>query len=184
MEPFIGQIMIFGFNFAPRGWAFCQGQLLSIAQNTALFSLLGTTYGGDGRTTFGLPDLRGRVPMGLGTGPGLSSRTIGQKIGTETTTLNVTQLPAHNHVATGSINASNEVGTDQIPTATANTLGGGIVSNRPVSNFNSAAPNVQLNSAMAVTVENAGGGQAFNNIQPSLVLNYSIALVGIFPSRS
>ena len=96
-EPFLGEISMFGGNFAPRGWAFCDGQLLSIAQNSALFSLLGTIYGGDGRTTFGLPDLRGRVPMHHGNGPGLSSHPIGQKSGSETVILNVLQLPAHNH---------------------------------------------------------------------------------------
>ena len=99
MEPLLGQIIMFGGNFAPRGWAFCDGQLLPIAQNTALSSILGTTYGGDGRTTFGLPDLRGRVPMGGGHGPGLSPRSLGQKGGNETTTLTVSNLPPHNHSA-------------------------------------------------------------------------------------
>jgi microcystin-dependent protein len=99
-EPFIGEIMIFGGNFAPRGWAFCDGQLLPVSQNTALFSLLGTTYGGDGRTTFALPDLRGRVPLHPGTGPGLSSRQLGEKGGTETNVLTIGQMPAHNHTIT------------------------------------------------------------------------------------
>jgi len=99
MEPLIGQIMMFAGNFAPRGWAFCEGQLLAINQYQALFSILGTTYGGDGRTTFGLPDLRGRVPMHPGNGPGLSSKRLGQKGGSETNTLNVSQLPSHNHLS-------------------------------------------------------------------------------------
>ncbi len=99
-SPFIGEILMFGGNFAPRSWAFCDGQLLSIAQNTALFSILGTTYGGDGRVTFGLPELRGRVAMHPGSGPGLTTRGLGEKGGTETVTLNTTQIPAHNHTAT------------------------------------------------------------------------------------
>ena len=98
MDPFIGLIVMFGGNFAPRGWALCDGQLLSISSNSALFSILGTTYGGDGRTTFGLPDLRGRVPMHPGTGPGLSPRTLGQKSGTETVQLTTAQLPPHTRV--------------------------------------------------------------------------------------
>ena len=99
MDPMLAQIMMFGGNFAPRGWAFCDGQLLPISQYTALFSIIGTTYGGDGRTTFALPDLRGRAPIHAGTGPGLSTRKIGQKFGTQEDYLNVTQLPSHNHLA-------------------------------------------------------------------------------------
>jgi microcystin-dependent protein len=184
MEPFLGMISIFGFNFAPRGWAFCQGQLLPIAQNTALFALLGTIYGGDGRTTFALPDLRGRVPIGMGTGPGLSLRQIGQRLGTETNTLTTSNLPSHTHTATGTIKASDQVGTEQIPSALTNTPGAGVVSNRPVSSFNNGSPNVVLNSDMQITVANTGGNQAFNNMQPSLAMNFSIALQGIFPSRN
>ena len=99
-EPFIAEIIMFGGNFAPRGWAFCDGQLLAINTNQALFSLLGTTYGGDGRTTFGLPDLRGRVPVHPGTGPGLTQRRLGEKGGTETNTMNINQMPEHNHIIT------------------------------------------------------------------------------------
>jgi microcystin-dependent protein len=113
-EPFIGEIKMFGGNFAPRGFAFCDGQLLSISQNTALFAILGTTYGGDGRTTFGLPDLRGRVPVHAGTGPGLSSYRIGQKGGTETTTITVANLPAHSHPYAAP--AVSEDGNTSVPT--------------------------------------------------------------------
>ena len=103
-EPFLAEVKIVGFNFAPRGWAQCDGQILPINQYQALFSILGTTYGGDGRTTFGLPDLRGRVAMHPGNGPGLSPRQLGQKTGTETNTLTVNQMPAHNHTASGTVN--------------------------------------------------------------------------------
>ena len=110
VEPFIGEISMVAFTFAPRGWAFCDGQLLAISQNTALFSLIGTTYGGDGRTTFALPDLRGRVPLHMGNGPGLTSRPEGQKGGSETVTLTVSQMPAHNHQANASSTTSDKPG--------------------------------------------------------------------------
>lgn len=115
METFLGQIIMFGGNFAPRGWAFCNGSLIAINQNQALFSLLGTTYGGDGRTTFALPDLRGRAPIHYGQGPGLSNRTLGEKSGVESNILNVNQLPSHNHLASGAVKASNVVATDSDP---------------------------------------------------------------------
>ena len=184
MEPFIGQIQAFGFNFAPRGWALCEGQLLSISANTALFSLLGTTYGGDGRTTFGLPDLRGRVPMGQGNGPGLSDRRLGAKVGSETNHITIAQMPAHGHAATNTttfeIAVNSETGEDP----------------NPVNQFLSGGNNIFLDEAganqklggvsgnVATTIGNTGGGQAVDNIQPSEVINYCIALVGIFPSRN
>lgn len=166
MEPFIGQIIMFGGNFAPRGWALCDGQLLSIASNTALFSILGTTYGGDGRTTFGLPDLRGRFPMHAGNGPGLTSRRLGEAGGTETNTLNVNQLPSHNHPI-----ATKEEGNTDNPVG-AYVAGDG-------TNAFADSTDGNLNPT-----GNTGGNQSVNNIPPYRTVNYIIALVGIFPSRS
>ncbi|MBR9921332.1 MAG: phage tail protein [Bacteroidetes bacterium] len=185
MEPFIGQIQIFGFNWAPRGWALCDGQLLPIAQNTALFSLIGTTYGGDGRTTFALPDLRGRAALHHGHGPGLSTRPIGQKGGTETTTLNMTNLPSHTHTAVvgGSVQlpvSGNEPDTDS--------PSGAFLSAQSDDFYNGAASAGEfagaLSTNLTVTNGNTGGNIPFNNMEPFLVVNYSIALVGIFPSRN
>ena len=172
-EPFIGEIRMVGFNFAPRGWALCDGQLLAIAQNTALFSLLGTIYGGDGRTTFGLPDLRSRVPMHAGTGPGLTPRQLGAKFGLETVTLNVTQLPAHTHAAqasSGSGNANSPIGRIWSKDA-------GVQS----ATYTGNAPD---GSMAANAIANAGGGQAHDNMPPVQVVNFVIALVGLYPSRN
>lgn len=195
MEPFIGQIMMFGGNFAPRGWAFCDGQLLSIASNTALFSILGTTYGGDGRTTFALPDLRGRVAVHPGTGPGLSTRRLGQRTGTEYNVLSVLNLPSHTHTATFkpysfpiAIPAVDDDANSDEPTNNAlaipNIGGGNQI-------YSTAAPDTQLGPDSGevqvggnVTVYNTGGSQPLNNMQPFLATNYIIALVGLFPSRS
>ena len=173
MEPFLGQIQVFGFNFAPRGWAKCDGTLLAISQYQALFSLLGTTYGGDGRTTFGLPDMRGRVSSHQGTGPGLSPRSIGQKMGEENTTLtNANQIPSHSHTVSG----ANVQGDDTDPT-TGN--GFGIASN------DLYLENEPGTAMGAGTIQVSGGGsQGHNTMQPTLVLNYCIALVGTFPSRN
>ena len=175
MEPFIGQIMMFGGNFAPRGWALCDGQLLPIAQNSALFSILGTTYGGDGKTTFGLPDLRGRAPMHAGHGPGLSARQLGQKSGSETNTLTTNQIPSHKH----GLNASNEPGS--INTAAGNSLGSFGQSLPPSGPYTSSSPNTPMNAG---AIGSTGGGQPVNNMQPFQVVNFVIALQGIFPSRS
>lgn len=174
-EPFIGQIQIFGFSFPPRGWAHCDGQLLAISNYTALFSLLGTTFGGDGRTSFGLPDLRGRVAVHVGTGPGLPTVTWGQRAGSPTVVLSVNNLPPHRHTAT--INASSSQGTEQGP------AGNVLADDRRETQYSASAPDVTMDAAM-VTVGNTGGGQSFSIMQPYLGLYHSIALVGIFPSRN
>ena len=161
-EPFIGEISIFGFNFAPRGWSTCDGQLLAISSNQALFSLLGTTYGGDGRTTFGLPDLRGRLPMHFGSGPGLTNRPIGQRGGAEQVTLTVGTMPSHNHTL--------ELATTDGPPPDTYVV---------VPNYSSTA-NATLDEELGMT----GGGQAHDNMPPFQVLNFCIALVGVFPSRN
>jgi microcystin-dependent protein len=175
MDAFLGEIRLMGFPFAPKGWAYCQGQLLSVPQNAALFSLLGTTYGGDGRTTFGLPDLRGRVIIGAGTGPGLSSHSIGQQGGQESVTLTLDQAPAHGHSFSGTIQT-----------------GGGAEFNSPANNFPaegsatqfaSGTPTVPLALGTLVGQLSPVGGQAHENRQPTLVLNYAIATQGYFPSR-
>jgi len=166
MEPFIGQVIAFGGNFAPRGWAFCDGQLLAINQHDALFSILGTTYGGDGRTTFGLPDLRGRVTLQQGNGPGLTNRALGAKGGTETNTITTNQLPAHGH----SINANEE--------ANATDPSGNNIAGTGTASFAPSA-DVSMNPT-----GNTGGGQSVNNIEPFECVNYIIALVGIYPSRN
>lgn len=167
-DPFVAEIKIFAGNFAPRGWAFCNGQLLPIAQNTALFSLVGTTYGGDGRTTFGLPNLQGRAPMHPGNGPGLTSRRLGESGGVETVTLTEAQMPQHSHPMIGIPSASQ-------PSPDA----GHGIGNAPM--YATPGPTV----AMAANAVGAtGGSQAHNNMQPYLAINYVIALQGIYPPRS
>lgn len=180
MEPMIGEIRIFAGNFAPRGWSFCDGQLLSVAQNSALFSILGTTYGGDGRTTFALPDLRGRAAIGPGTGPGLSTYNLGARGGTESVTLTVNQMPSHNHPAQVTVS----VGANTEPAISAeaanNTLG---EAGANVYNNNAADEKLGGVSATA-TIGNMGGNQPHENRQPYLAVYYIIALQGIYPSRS
>jgi microcystin-dependent protein len=169
-EPFIGEIRLFPYNFAPRSWAFCNGQILPIAQNTALFSLLGTTYGGNGQTTFALPDLRGRHANSSGQGPGLSSYDLGQVGGTETQTLSVNQIPAHNH----GIHVF-AVKDDPNANSPQNNL------NANGNFYNTAAGDVQMKPP---TCDLTGGNQPFQILDPYLTLNYCIALEGIFPSRN
>jgi microcystin-dependent protein len=186
-EPFIGQIQPFGFDFAPRGWALCDGQLLPISQNTALFSLLGITYGGNGTTTFALPDLRGRLPMHQGTGPGLSMRKMGQKPGTEITVLTLAQMPSHNHAATATLTGTMRCNSDNgdVDTPPGHTLGR--VPNRNVYSDQPPDSDMAANSVTVsgnVTVANNGGSQPFSIMNPCLVINWCIALVGLFPSRS
>jgi microcystin-dependent protein len=174
MDFYIAQIFMFGGNFAPRSTAFCDGQILSIAANTALFSLLGTTYGGDGRTTFALPDLRGRVPMGAGNGPGLTPRELGERGGTESITLTTNQLPSHTHVATLNVSTA---------AATATSPSGNVLAAAEREVYAPSASMVAA-SASAVTVQPAGGGQPFSIVQPYLVISFCIATQGIFPSRN
>ncbi|NQX78659.1 tail fiber protein [Gilvibacter sp.] len=184
MDPFIGQIIMFAGNFAPRGWALCEGQLLPISSHTALFSILGTTYGGDGRTTFKLPDLRGRAPIGNGQGPGLSPRQLGQLSGSESTVLQVANLPAHNHAA--SLKVSSADATQSAATADSSIATPGSLSGRTFTatqGFNAAAPDVTLNTG-SVETNLTGNGAPANNMQPYQVVNYIIALQGVYPSRS
>jgi microcystin-dependent protein len=180
-QPFLAQIALFPYNFAPRGWARCQGQLMSISQNTALFSLLGTYYGGDGKTTFGLPDLQSRVPVGTGQGPGLSNYTIGEETGVERVTLLSNENASHNH----SLNATTDNGT--VITAAGNQLAKAFSGTRTSANTgliyssNSNAPNTSL---APNAISNTGGNLPHNNIQPYQCLSYCIALQGIYPSRN
>jgi len=195
-QPFIGEIMTVPYNFAPRNWAYCAGQTMSIAQNTALFSLLGTIYGGNGQTTFALPDLRGRAAMGQGQGPGLSSYTLGEVGGTENVTLLSTQMPIHTHSlagVTGTLNAVDLKATEQSPQAGAYLARG--VDTAPTPDM---TPEIYLPAAqgdpatkvplasinMAGSPATAGGSQPFSNMQPYLVLAPIIALFGIYPSRN
>ncbi len=172
LDPFVGEVTLFAGNFAPRGWAFCAGQLLPIAQNTALFSLLGTNYGGDGRTTFGLPDLRGRSPLhvGSGQGPGLQAHSLGEMAGEASVTLSTTQIPAHTHALQASTAAS-----VSSPSSTVNlsATSAGNVYRDPTNPV-----------AMSQTVLSShGSSQPHNNRQPYLSLNFIIALQGVFPPR-
>lgn len=179
MEPLLGTIIMFAGNFAPRGWALCQGQLLAISSNTALFSILGTTYGGDGRTTFGLPDLRGRAPVQQGSGPGLSNRTLGQRGGVEQVTLSQAQLPVHSHAATATQNVVAGAGDSNAPSGR---IPAGLVRETA---YSSLAADAQLSAgSVDVTVQNAGSGQAVDTLSPYLAINFIIALQGIFPSRN
>jgi microcystin-dependent protein len=172
-EPFLGQIILVPYNFAPRGWAFCNGQLLSIAQNTALFSLLGTTYGGNGQTTFALPDLRGRVPISSGQSPGLQNYDLGQVGGAESQTLTASQMPMHNH----SVQALTDAVTTSSPTS--NFLG---TAPRGANLY--APPSANTTQMSPQMIAAAGGSQPFDIRDPYLTLNYCIALEGVFPSRS
>lgn len=168
-EPFVGEVRMFAGNFAPRGWAFCDGQLLAVSQNDALFSLLGTIYGGDGRTTFGLPDLRGRVPIHPGSGPGLSPRRLGAKAGSENETLTVNQLPSHSSGMQASTNAAS---TPNAPNNVfARSVGDAYASDFSPANMSTA------------TISNVGGSRSHSNLMPFLCINFIIALFGIYPSR-
>jgi microcystin-dependent protein len=172
MDPFVAEIRIFPFNFAPKGWAFCNGQLMPISQNTALFSLLGTTYGGDGKATFALPNLQGSVPLNHGQGPGLSLYDLGQTSGSDAVTLGLAEIPAHTHSVRAETIDPGDVSIPSGSSALAPSDGGTLYQN---------TANTQLApQAIALT----GGDQPHNNLMPYLVLNYCIALQGIFPPRS
>lgn len=169
-EPFVGEIRMFAGNFAPRGWAFCDGQLLAVSQNDALFSLFGTIYGGDGRTTFGLPDMRGRIPLHQGSGPGLSPRRLGAKAGEENVTLTVNQLASHSH----DLNASKQ------PANQASPMGRVLAAGVGVRFYRSQAQDVDMASTM---VANTGGSRSHTNLMPALCVNFIVSLFGIYPSR-
>jgi microcystin-dependent protein len=173
-DPWLGEIALVAFNFAPQGWALCNGQLLSISQNTALFSLLGTTYGGDGQTTFALPNLQSRVPLHFGQGTGLSAYTLGETVGVESVNLQTAQIPAHTHAytpqaTTGAGPSASPAGALWAESASGDTI------------YKSGSSNTHM---AAQTLGQTGGGQPHENRQPTLALNYIIALQGIFPSRS
>lgn len=169
-DPFIGEIRLFAGNFAPQGWAFCQGQLMAISQNDALFALIGTTYGGDGQSNFALPNLSGRIPLHQGQGPGLTPRTIGELSGAETVTLTTAQIPQHTHA----MNASSAAATGTSPA-------GAVLAATSVASYDTAA----ATTAMAAgALGSAGGSQPHENMAPTLALNYIISLFGIFPSQN
>jgi microcystin-dependent protein len=172
MDPFVAEIRIFPFNFAPKGWAFCDGQILPISQNTALFSLLGTTYGGDGKSNFALPNLQGMAPMHPGQGPGLSLHDLGETGGSDTVTLLASEMPSHAHTAQGASGGG-------LNNPTGNTWGGVLKGHPPP--YATTGSNVPMSpSALSL----AGGGSPHNNLMPYLMLNFCIALQGVFPPRT
>jgi microcystin-dependent protein len=171
-DPFVAEIRIFPFNFAPKGWAWCNGQLLPISQNTALFSLLGTTYGGDGKSTFALPDMEGRAPMHPGQGPGLSLHDLGETGGSETVTLLESEIPAHSHILKANINVA------ETPDPAGNALARGSSINAYQTNTNA-----NLGAMSSQALAPAGGDQPHNNLMPYLTFYFNIALQGVFPPR-
>ena len=187
MEGTIGEIRMFAGNFAPRSWAFCDGQLIAISSNTALFSIIGTTYGGDGRTTFALPDMRGRIGMHAGTGPGLTPRMLGQRFGVEEYSLSPLQMAAHTHFAQSTLSVNNLTLTIPASTAVGN-------KKKPTGNILAVDVNdpttlgspisVDGTGSITTTINNSGMGQPVQNIQPVEVINYIICQFGVYPSRS
>ncbi len=171
MDPFVAEIRIFPFNFAPKGWAFCDGQLLPLSQNTALFSLLGTTYGGDGKSNFALPNLQGCVPLHAGQGPGLSLRDLGESAGSASVTLLNSELPSHSHTPTRSLGSTAVAHFESPSSSLALSRSDGFLA------YSAAA----LTPGLGTTV--AGGSQPHNNVMPSLTLNFCIALQGVYPPR-
>jgi microcystin-dependent protein len=188
MEVFLTMIMLWPCNFAPSGWAFCDGSILSIAQNAAIFSLLGTTYGGNGTTNFALPDLRGRIPVGAGSGPSLSPYVLGQVGGAQSVSILLNNMPAHNHTVSITIAASNAKATVSAPVAGTNTLAAiyDTIDDIAIAGYNNGTPNVPLNAGPGTSGNTGltGSGTPISVLQPYLAVNYCIALVGIFPSRN
>lgn len=184
-EPYLGQVEIFSFNFPPKGWTTCSGQLLPINQNQALFSLLGTNYGGNGQTTFGLPDLQGRVAIGQGQGQGLSSYVLGEKLGTEVHTLVTNEMAAHNHSlnADSTTAATNNTDVPSTNVVLGQTVGtqSGVANPFALNLYASGIPGGTLDTD---SIGLAGGNQPHSNVMPYLALNFCIALIGIFPSRN
>ncbi|MBI1782773.1 MAG: phage tail protein [Sphingobacteriales bacterium] len=173
-DPFVAEIRIFPFNFPPKGWAFCDGQLLPLSQNTALFSLLGTTYGGDGRSNFALPNLQGSVPMHPGQGPGLSLHDLGEAGGSDAVTLIQTELPNHSHT----MRANNSDGISPTPVSN---VSAGPGADRDLFWYKDGAPNATMNPFASGTT---GGNQPHNNLMPYLTMNFCIALQGVYPPRT
>lgn len=174
-EPFLAEVRMVGFNFAPRGWAFCDGQILPINQNQSLYSLLGTTYGGDGRTSFALPDLRGRTPIHVGRSDGGPDHPLGQKSGEETHTLSAAEMPQHTHTLHATTDTANQASpSGNLPAQVAATLD---------AIYGSAGDSLGVNLSSA-SVANTGGSQGHDNMQPFLAVNFCIALQGLFPSRN
>ena len=172
-DPFLGEIKMFGGNFAPRGYALCDGQLLAISQNNALFALLGTIYGGDGRTTFALPDLRGRLPIDDGSGPGLTSRALGARAGVENVSITASTMPPHSHTVMGTSNPGDSNNpADKVPAVA------------PVAAYSDQPPDPANAQFASTAISNTGGGAAHANLMPSQVINFIIALTGVFPSRN
>lgn len=169
-SPFIGEIRMFGGNFAPAGWAFCDGSLQAISQNDALFNLIGTTYGGDGTSTFALPDLRGRIPIHMGTGSSGTTYVIGQRAGTETVTLTTNQIPSHSHVPQGSSASGNQPSP-----------AGGVWAASSLNEYTATAADTNMNAS---TIGLDGGSQPHGNLMPYLAINFIISLFGIFPSAN
>ena len=179
MEPFMGEITMFAGNFPPRSWAYCNGALLAISQNDALFSLLGTIYGGDGRTTFGLPDLRARIPNHAGTGPGLSNRRLGSKGGSQVETIISQTMPAHTHTVVAKAKATTE------PLSSGSPKDAMLPAIAPLNAYNSDTPDKKMQTGSVVyTATNTGGSQAHSNLPPYLGINFIIALYGTYPSRN
>ncbi|MBU2871896.1 tail fiber protein [Colwellia sp. E2M01] len=175
-EAFLGEIRMFAGNFAPRQWAFCDGQILAISQNDALFSLLGTTYGGDGITLFALPDMRGRLPVHQGTGPGLTNKFIGAHYGSERVTLTSEQMPTHKHEFKATVNTA--TASDPTNSVLAAQIDG------DMSYYSSTTPPATTQLLSQNTVSSVGGGQSHSNLMPSLCLNFIIAMFGTYPSRN
>ncbi|MGV6812977.1 MAG: phage tail protein [Brevirhabdus sp.] len=176
-DPFLGQVSLFGYTFCPRGWTEANGALLAISQNSALFSLYGTTYGGDGRTTFGLPDLRGRAPIGQGQGPALQSYTLGSRGGAESFTLTAAEMPSHNHL----VNVTNQSGDRGGPAGDFLAVPFLLPTSSRLKLFHNGPANKTMDPAM---IGNTGGGQAVNKRSPYLTMRWCVAVQGIFPSRN